>query len=269
MYQKEYEQVEHIYSDKISIIFIEQIFIRAYFYVRLEDKVASFREFMEEFISWEMRGDIRGELVLWLEDQFGIRFIEREVDIDPHEVEKLTEALAPLKYNQDIKRARTDAKQLLTIYQLRKENNETSETGIFGYKTWWLTSEFTSLRAYQQLAESRTEIVSPYIRADYIYNYISLAPSKQHVDNIFRNMFPTLLGVNVSFYVPTDVALYIRKMMVEHEKIVNKPRFRAKLRELIHYLKSSPDQIDRTRITNFYDELKKEAESYIPPAASL
>lgn len=265
-YLREYERLEHIYNDRMSIIFIEQILIRAYFYVRLSNKVNSFREFFQEFVSWNMNGDIRGELVLWLEDQFGVQYIENDVAIDPHEVERLTEALAPLKHNQDPNRARTDAKQLLTIYQLRKDNNETSETGIFGYKTWWLTSDVTSQRAFQQIAESQANTVTPYIRADYIYNYITLAPSKQHVDSIYRKMFPTLLGVNVSFYVPTDVAHYIRRLFSDYEAIVDKPRFRAKLRELIHYLKSSPENVDRTRIKNFYDELKAEAESYIPKA---
>lgn len=266
VYQKEFERYEHLYTDRMSIIFIDQILIRAYFYVRINNKVETFREFIEEFISWNMNGDIRGELVLWLEDQFGVRYVEQEVALDPHEVERLTQALAPLKFNRDPNRARTDAKQLLTIYQLRKDNNETSQTGIFGYKTWWLTSDVTSQRAFQQIADEQESTATPYIRADYIYNYIALAPSKQHVDGIYRKMFPTLLGVNVSFYVPSDVAQYIRKLLNEYEKVVDKPRFRAKLRELIHYLKSSPDQVDRTTIKNFYDELRVEAESYIPRA---
>lgn len=262
----EYESREDLFNDRMSVIFVEEILIRAYFYAKLNGQITNFREFIEEFVSWRMYGDMRGELILWLEDQFGVQFVENEIKLDPEAVEQLTQALAPLKAN-DEKRARTDAKQLLTIYELRKENNESSRTGIFGYSTWWLTSDVTSQIAFQRIASAKQNGASPYIRADYIYNYISLAPSKKHVDAIYQKMFPTLLGVNISFYVPSEVASYIRKLFNDYQQIVDKPRFRAKLREFIHYLKSNPNHQDRTKLANFYDELKKEAESYIPPAS--
>lgn len=266
IYKRDYENNEDLYENIDCLILIDQILIRAYFYIKNEKGFTGFQEFMEHFVSWGMHGDVRGELVLWLEDQFGIRYIEKDVEIDLAEVERLTQALTPKKINRDSNRARTDAKQLLTIYKLRKDNNETSETGIFGYKTWWLTSDVTSQRAFQEIADQGENTTTPYIRADYIYNYISLAPSKKHVDGIFQQMFPTLLGVNVSFHVPLEITEEIRQLLQDYDKAVNTPRFRAKLRELLHYLKSHPDHQDRRRIQSFYDELRAEGDNIIPKA---
>jgi hypothetical protein len=155
--------------------------------------------------------------------------------------------------------ARNDAKQLLTIYALREKNNERSISGMFGFNTWWLTTDTASQKALETVVGKKLDFRhSPYIRADFLYNYITLAPSSHQVDNVYKSLFPTLLGVNVSYHVPRDVSSTIQRYVKEHEAIVNTPRFKGVLRQLGQDLRSDPRLWTRENVQLWLDSKKSQ-----------
>jgi len=252
-----YANQEDLYDHEEALVYIPEILIRAYFYAKMAGKVVSFEEFYEYFITWNSTNPFT-ELVDWLRDAFGARYEEFKtlgLKIDATEEEHLFQELT--KYKASEAQARNDAKQLLMIYALREKNQETGNSGIFGYSTWWLTSDFNSQIAFRKITASRHHM-TPYIRADFLYNYIVLAPSKARAGEIYRKVFPTLLGVNISFHVPIQLCEIIQSNLKAHKQIVDTPRFRAQLRNLTDQLKSNPDAWNRERIESWFSERAKE-----------
>lgn len=39
------------------------------------------------------------------------------------------------------------------------------------------------------------------IIADFLYNNTALAPVKSEIDNIFKEVFPSIMGINLSFHI--------------------------------------------------------------------
>jgi len=136
------------------------------------------------------------------------------------------------------RRARTDAEVMLTIHTVRDHYNELGTTGIFGYQTWWLSSDVTTQMAAVAVGGEKFTRTC-YMRPDFLYNYISLAPLKGEIDQSFQKMFPTLLGVNISWQLPQDVVTQIHKYMKQHKE-TNIGRLKATLRELADNLKQEP-----------------------------
>lgn len=254
-----YEHEEEIFSNEIALVYIPEILIRAYFYAKLAGRVETFREFFEYFVSWQMTSSATAELIEWLKEAFGIRYEETtslELEIDSEEEERLFDELKNHKHSEA--QARTDAKQLLMIYALREKNNELGEGGVFGYSTWWLTSDIKSQEAFKKIADEHSKRSSPYMRTDFLYNYISLAPSQKQIKNIFGAVFPTLLGVNISFHVPDELCTVIQGLLRQYNRIVDTPRFKGELRSLTEKLKSDPDKWDKNRIELWFKERAKE-----------
>ena len=252
IYLANYENQEEIYLDEDKILYVPEILMRAYFYARLHDKVDSFRSFHGKFVSWQ-NSDMVGELILWTKEAFGIRYEEVSnlgLEIDPDEEDELFEILKQYKREQQ---ARNDAKQLLQLYAIRERNNELGDGGVFGYSTWWLTSDTQTQRAFSNIGESSTR-KNPYIRADFLYNYIAIAPSKRRVSAIYRKVFPTLIGVNISFHIPQEICEAIQQTLREHKDIVNTPRFKGALRSLTEQLKTDPNQTDNRKVVSWFVE---------------
>jgi hypothetical protein len=92
------------------------------------------------------------------------------------------------------------------------------------------------------------------MRPDFLYNYISVAPTKGQIDTTFSNMFPTLLGVNISTYLPENISeiihIYIREHASESES-----RKISRISELIDELKQNPsnqtEKFVRNRVVNW------------------
>ena len=95
------------------------------------------------------------------------------------------------------------------------------------------------------------------MRPDFLYNYISLAPSKGEADLAFAELFPTLMGVNMSFRVPGEITGSVRQFIADH-KHLNRARLKATLRELGDNLKSDPSYWTRERVTSFFDQRKSD-----------
>ena len=192
-----YHPMEDVYVDETNVLFIDEIMIRAYYYAKLNNCVDSFDNFLNNFISPELGPNVKRELTVYLKEELGITFVSKNqwnIKIDEEEVSQLVEELSEKK--NEIK-ARNDAEMILSLYALREKNNETSDTGILGYKTWWLSQDTSTYKAMDKCFGTKYP-VSCYIRPDFVYNYITLSPSTEDINKMYDQLFPTMLGVNLS-----------------------------------------------------------------------
>ena len=232
-----YYPMEDVYVDETNVLFIDEIMIRAYYYAKLNNCVDSFDNFLNNFISPELGPNVKRELTVYLKEELGITFVSKSqwnIKIDDEEVSQLVEELSEKK--NEIK-ARNDAEMILSLYALREKNNETSDTGILGYKTWWLSQDTSTYKAMDKCFGTKYP-VSCYIRPDFVYNYITLSPSTEDINKMYDQLFPTMLGVNLSYHLPDEVMTSVQKKLKDfHGK---KPvRIKQILNELSDKLKTT------------------------------
>jgi len=246
---------EHIYLNSESeTMYIDEIMLRAYIYAKTQNKVFNFEDFLSGFVDPDLR-TVKDDLITYLRSEFGIFYSNDEslkIKIDEEEQYDLTERL---RVNKSQKRAETDSKIILSIYKLREKNNESATSGIFGFKTWWLSKDSTTFRAVTDVFGDKYP-VSCYIRPDFLYNYITLAPKKSEVDDMYREVFPSLLGVNLSFHLPPEVTDFVQERIAEHGT-KNPSRLTAILARLSEKLKSDPTIRNRKSVKSFWDEEQK------------
>ena len=259
-YELEYKDNEDIYlSDEIMILYIDEIMIRAYFYAKQRKEVNNFNEFLDKFITPNL-SNVENELLEWLKEEYGIKFISDEsleVKINEKDENLLYEKLR-MSRKDDVS-AKSDSKFVLTLYAIREKNNELDSSSIFGYKTWWLTKDVRTQRAIRDVFKNKY-IVNCYIRPDFLYNYISLAPKKSEVDDIYNQMFPSLLGVNISFHVPGEIIDTVHKYIEQHGS-KSRARLRASLRGLADKLKSDPKFRTIKKVEHYLDQKISEVTS--------
>jgi len=99
---------------------------------------------------------------------------------------------------------------------------------------------------------------SCYMRPDFLYNYISLAPGYDQASSAFAELCPTLFGVNISFRVPQEVSSTISVYMKEHAGLPLASK-RAVLRRLADKLKTDSTLNMREHVTTFLDKLCAES----------
>jgi hypothetical protein len=250
-------QTEHFYlSDEYELLYIDEIIIRSYFYAKMKNQVQNFDAFINNFVDPSLK-TTKEELIMYLKEVFGITYISNkswDIKVDLEEKEKLTGVLKHKKNNES--KAETDAEMILAIYYLRSKHNEASDNGIFGYKTWWLSKDTSTYKAVTE-AFGKKYPVSCYIRPDFIYNYIAVKPSGQEINSAYDEIFPTMLGVNLSYHMPKEVSQAVQQKIQEFR---DKPAIRVKqiLRNLTDRLKTDPTSKNRQSVELFLDiELKK------------
>ena len=166
--------------------------------------------------------------------------------------------MAKISYNKDNDvKAANDAEMILAIYYLRNKNGESSDSGVFGFKTWWLSKDTSTYRAVLKCFGNDQYPVSCYIRPDFIYNYIALKPTTEEVNSAYNEIFPTMLGVNLSYHMPKEVSQAVQEKIKEYH---SKPAIRVKqtLKTLSDRLKSDPNLKNRNSVEHFLDsELSK------------
>jgi len=244
-------------NSETDTMYIDEIMLRAYFYAKSQNKVFNFEDFLSNFVDPDLK-TAKDELVTYLNGEFGIIYVNDaslEIKISEEEQLNLTERL---KENKSPKRSKTDSKIILTIFKLREKNNETANSGIFGYKTWWLSKDSTTFKAVTDVFGDKYP-VSCYIRPDFLYNYITLAPKKPEVDEMYKEIFPSLLGVNLSFHLPVEVTDFVQERIVEHSN-KSPARLTAILAKLSEKLKSDPNLRNRKSVKSFWDEEQKRLE---------
>ncbi|MEP7286675.1 MAG: hypothetical protein ABI947_13010, partial [Chloroflexota bacterium] len=257
IYENHYKRDENIYlSDEAQALYVDEIMLRAYFYARTADRVANFEDFIDNFVDPSFIS-ARESIIDWLKTEFGIIYrSDKSIDITINQEEErlLINKLSGHKTYYET--ALSDAKLILTIYALREKNNETDNSGIFGYRTWWLSKDTQTQKAVNEVFKDKYRI-SCYIRPDFLYNYIALAPSKNEIDEAYRTLFPSMIGVNISFHLPREIVTFVQKKIAEHgEK--NPARLRGILRELSDKLKSDPTKRTRRFVKHYLDEQLQE-----------
>jgi hypothetical protein len=150
-------------------------------------------------------------------------------------------------------KAKNDAEMILSIYYLRAKGNETSVSGIFGYKTWWLSKDTNTYYAVEHVFKHEKYEISCYIRPDFIYNYISLMPSEAEVRNAYGELFPTMLGVNLSYHMPHEIAKTVQAKLLDF-KGKSPIRVRQILKNLSNRIKTDPSLRTKEKIVSYFDE---------------
>lgn len=262
IFKREYEGQEEVFTDELAVIYIREIMLRAFFYSRIRGQVDSFEDFIRRFTSPSLK-NMPDDLVELLKSEFGIEYAPNShlgIHLNGTEVNKIEEELKKYKGGQlefgSKMKAHTDAEIMLTIHSLRDRDNELGTTGIFGYHTWWLTSDVTTQKAAVRAAGDRYSRTC-YMRPDFLYNYISLAPQKGQVEESFRHLFPTLLGISLSWELPTEATREIQKFLKEHKE-APQGRLKGVIRELIDNLKQTSDSITSEFVRDYIDKHFKE-----------
>jgi hypothetical protein len=251
-YTDEFAGNEEIYSDEEAIPYIDEILIRAYFYARTGGNTDTFEKFVDYFVSPGPR--MEDELAAWLQGTFRIRVSKTkapETSQFKANFKALREEL--MKRKKSEQQAANDARTILHIYQLREDGHESDATGIFGYKTWWLSTDVLTQKAVENCFGKRFK-TSCYMRTDFLYNYITLTPSFAQSNEIFDVMFPSLLGVSVSHHIPPELAHAVRDSMRVHASY-GAPRMKALLGTLAERLKTEPTAMSRSRVNQIVGEV--------------
>lgn len=97
--------------------------------------------------------------------------------------------------------AENDALIALAVYGHRRRQHETSSISEFGYHTWWLTQESQILRHTRDLV-AQNHGTGYIMRPEFLLNFLTLAPSAAAARDTFNDIFPSLLGVNLSRRMP-------------------------------------------------------------------
>ena len=80
-----------------------------------------------------------------------------------------------------------------------------------------------------------------------------MAPRKAEVDEAFKNMFPTMVGINISFHLPTEVTNFVHEQINEH-KTKNPTRMKAILSDLAERLIMDPSYRTREKVKHYLDD---------------
>lgn len=199
-----FEPVEY-HVDYLMARNVPKIMVRAYFYARLDPrsdlrKPGSWPAFVSQFLPYAElhKASAAQHLRRYLLATFGMEFESADqlrAVVDHDAVTKLAEDLADSKPNGQL--AFNDALMALAVYGRRSRRREESRVTEFGYETWWLTTETRILQHTRRLV--RDHRGAPYImRADFLLNFMTLAPSVQDARATLGHVFPSLLGIRLS-----------------------------------------------------------------------
>jgi len=250
LFDTEYSNYIDFYSDGAEDL-VDQILIRAFIYALKEGKITSYDKFIDNFITINSN-NTKQELIDFLYEEFGIEYMltdDIKIDVEKDKLDSLINELERFKKSRD--KARSDAKLILTIYNIRKISEEESSS-IDGYKTWWLSSDTMTHKSVCKIFKDKYP-VSCYMRPDFLYNYISFTPHKEAVEEVYKKIFPNLLGMHISNHIPSEISVSIRKMIQEHSEKMD-GRVKAKIRNLVDKLKSNHKYDYKEELKSFFED---------------
>jgi len=253
IYEENYESNDNIYRTVAAMQTIPDNMIRAYYYALNRGQVHNFEQYISTFTSPRMNR-LDEDLTSWLSYEFGIKYepiSNLGIHLDKKEIDLIASKLSAYKRGSEKAsqlKSKSDAELILTIFAIRERDNELSTTGIFGYRTWWLTSDIHTQEVAAEVAGNKYS-VSCYMRPDFLNNYISLAPTKGQIDDAFSGFFPTMLGVNLSTFLPDYVSRNIHKYIKEHEE-ESVSRKISRIGELIDDLRQNPNHLNAQYVKN-------------------
>lgn len=91
------------------------------------------------------------------------------------------------------------------------------------------------------------------MRPDFLYNYISFTPTSENVKDVYKNIFPNMLGVQISNHISPEISASIRNAVNLHKDKLNGRR-KAKIRELVDELKTNPNLKYKDRLRSFFQD---------------
>lgn len=217
-----------------------KILIRAFYYNKLEEKDTHFNKwhsFIEQFCDYDKLHYISGreQLKQYLINKFGLFIIsEEEVNkvVNSEQVDDLKKVLIEHKKSEVL--ALHASTTVNYIYNIRIKNHESSNSNQFGYKTWWLTNERTTMKFTSELVRKNNGLYI--IRPEFLLYYISLVPSQNDVTNTYKNVFPTSLGIKMSGRI-SDEEFHKVLERIKVASQVEPARLKIKIDEEINKLK--------------------------------
>ena len=128
-----------------------KILIRAYFYAKEEKKVAGWKAFLSQFITYNKIKTTEGreELRKYLLSEYNLTYTENselESVSKAEDVDTLAEAMLENDDKKNEKLAHNAAVLVHGIYGLRVKYKETASASEYGLKTWWMTNQTKVLR---------------------------------------------------------------------------------------------------------------------------
>lgn len=219
-----------------------RILVRTYFHARTDpilgaQRPDSWPNFVNQFVDYDAlrRPKAEAQLKGYLLNEFNMVFESRsdlEKLVDDDQLVALTEAFTAVK---DHKRSVNDALLALAVYGRRETLQEHAKTTEFGHRTWWLTGE-TKIRRYTK-GLIRDNMGSRFMmRPEFLLNFLAFAPSAAEVRATYANVFPTVLGVQLSKRMDENVFHGLMKKVRESE-MIEPGRRKAQMAQLVDDLK--------------------------------
>lgn len=251
-WENEYQETEKYFTLETASQY-PRILMRAYMYAKLNPELSdnispkSFANYLSIFVDLD---DLRhnrdpDSLQAYLMHRFALKFeTEKEfsLSLDQQELDRLTEKVLAKKggYRSEEKErilAENDAKQVLRVYQKRFEISDNSPDNPFGFSVWWLTGETSVTKATHQLVDSRNG-ARYLMRPQFLLTYVSYAPKLATIRKNFKAVFPSKLGIRLSYRAKPDVFL---ETVREASKYVHTDESRARytIRKLTNELKGA------------------------------
>jgi|GEM_PF-1203436 len=186
-----------------------KILVRAYFYAKEKKLVKTWREYINQFISYEnIEFDTgREELKSYLITTFKLKFIENEQlenVVDKEMVQKLVQKLMENDIKDNEQLAFSSALLVYGIYGLRRKNNEVSNGSSFGFNTWWLTNQ-TKIRHHTNEVVKDNHDKHYIMRPEFLLNFIAISPSCEQVRGTLKNILPSNIGIELGHRLKEDV----------------------------------------------------------------
>lgn len=198
----------------------EIILIRAYYYAKFRKQVKSWAEYISNFITYRyLRSyNAKEELKGYLCSEFNLVYMDKnemEDIVNKDHVNKLAEIISEYKERPEI--AYRKALIVYSVYALRKKYKELRKVSEFGLSTWWLTQETHILKDTRDIIKKNA---SRYImRPEFLLNFYALSPTKAEVVETYRNIFPTVMGIQIGNRIKTDTFNKIISKVNEYKKL--------------------------------------------------
>lgn len=118
-------------------------------------------------------------------------------------VSALTDAMLNGDDKKNIDLAYSTALLVHGIYGLRSKYKETSSVSEYGLKTWWMTNQTRVLKhTVDVIRVNRSQYI---MRPEFVLNFIAMSPNCEAVRNNFKNVFPSVFGIQLGHRLKEDV----------------------------------------------------------------
>jgi len=224
----------------------DRILIRSYFYAKKENKINSWNNYIDQFLSIKYieKSLNQGidDLRRYLISEYNLVFVSNE-DLEKYcnsdEVQQLFNIINDDNIKQNEELAYNTALQIHSVYGFRKHYKEISNVSEFGYNTWWVTNQTRVFRLTKDIIKKNS---SYYVmKPEFLLNFISFSPKIQTIKESWGSIFPTIFGLQLGHRLPEED---FKKLLdsVSEWKSVEPGRIMAKISQMSDKLKSNQNK---------------------------